>query len=71
MNQIIQLVHYHFLKVVEFPKSRGSAVFYINKDNNQEKKRYLIGIMPRDPMTEIIEGKERGVVQYNIRVTIV
>jgi len=32
---------------------------YINKDNNQKKKRYLIGIMPRDPMTEIIEGKVR------------
>ena len=55
---------------MEFPKSRGSAVFYINKDNNQEKKRYLIGIMPRDPMTEIIEGKVR-LVQYNIRVIVI
>ena len=51
MNQIF---HHHFPKLVQVPNSRGSAVFYIN---NQEKKRYLIGIMPRDPMTEIIESK--------------
>ena len=46
---------YHYLpKKVQVPNSRGSAVFYINK-----QKRYLIGIMPRDPITEIIEGKEK------------